>query len=120
MTARRKEKRTSSITVEHSTAQAERAIQHPRRVSPKDVSGFGVVQPSRPQRFRNGKLVAVAGVPVAGQTVQGDSDAYEEGSVGHAVSDFIDDYGHGADLAGWQHHALAMFITGNDEAGDCF
>jgi hypothetical protein len=83
------------------------------------VSGFGAVQVSRPQRFRNGKLVAVAGIPVTGQTVQGDSDAYEEGSVGHAVSEFIDDTG-SIDWTGWEHHALSMFMDGNDEAADCF
>jgi 4-hydroxyphenylpyruvate dioxygenase-like putative hemolysin len=116
----KRERRPSSITVEHSTAQAERAIQHPRRVSPNDVSGFGAVQVSRPQRFRNGKLVAVAGVPVAGQVIQGDSDVYEQGSVAHVVSEFVDDYGHGADLGGWQHHALSMYMDGNDEASDCF
>jgi len=115
----KRERRNSSITVEHSTAQSERAIQHPRRVSPNDVSGFGVVQPSRPQRFRNGKLVAVAGVPVAGQVIQGDADAYEEGSVGHAVSEFIDDTG-SIEWSGWEHHALSMFMDGNDEAADCF
>lgn len=65
--AKKREKRVSTISVEHSTAQGERAFQHPRRVSPNDVTGFGVVQPSRPQRFRNGKLVAVGGIPVAGQ-----------------------------------------------------
>ncbi len=117
--SKKRERRTSSITVEHSTAQSERAIQHPRRVSPHDVSGFGVVQPSRPQRFRNGKLVAVAGIPVAGQAIHGDSDVYEEGSVGHAVSEFIDDTG-SIDWTGWEHHALSMFMDGNDEAADCF
>ena len=120
MTAKRKEKRISSITVEHSTAQSERAIQHPRRGSPTDVSGFGAVQVSRPQRFRNGRLVAVGGIPVAGQVIQGDSDVYEEGSVAHAVSEFVDDYGHGADIDGWQHHALSMFLDGNHEAAECF
>ncbi len=115
----KRERRNSSITVEHSTAQSERAIQHPRRVSPNDVSGFGAVQVSRPQRFRNGKLVAVAGIPVAGQIVQGDADAYEEGSVSHAVSEFIDDTG-SIEWSGWEHHALSMFMDGNDEAADCF
>lgn len=118
--AKKREKRVSTISVEHSTVQGERAIQHPRRVSPNDVSGFGTVQVSRPQRFRNGHLVAIGGVPVAGQVIHGDSDAYEAGSVGDVVSEFVDDYGHGADLAGWQHHALSMFIDGNDEASDCF
>ena len=118
--SKKRERRTTSITVEHSTAQAERAIQHPRRVSPKDASGFGAVQVSRPQRFRNGKLVAVGGVPVAGQVIHGDSDAYEEGSVGDVVSEFVDDYGQGADLAGWQHHAISMYMEGTDEAADCF
>jgi hypothetical protein len=117
--SKKREGRTSSITVEHSTTPGERAIQHPRRVSPKDVSGFGAVQVSRPQRFRNGRLVAVAGIPVAGQTVQGDSDVYEEGSVGHAVSEFIDDIG-SIEWTGWEHHALSMFMDGNDEAADCF
>jgi hypothetical protein len=117
--SKKRERRTTSITVEHSTAQAERAIQHPRRVSPTDVSGFGAVQVSRPQRFRNGKLVAVAGIPVAGQVIQGDSDVYEEGSVGHAMSEFIDDTG-SIEWSGWEHHALSMFMDGNDEAADCF
>lgn len=117
--ATKREKRVSTISVEHSTAQGERAFQHPRRVSPNDVTGFGVVQPSRPQRFSHGKLVAVGGIPVSGQIVQGDSDAFEEYSVGHAVSEFVNDYGHGADLAGWQHHALSMLMDGSEEASDC-
>jgi hypothetical protein len=117
--SKKRERRVSTISVEHSTAQAGRAIQHPRRVSPNDVSGFGVVQPSRPQRFRNGKLVAVGGIPVAGHTVQGDSDVYQEGSVGHAVSEFIDDTG-SIEWTGWEHHALSMFMDGNDEAAYCF
>ena len=120
MTTKRRERRPSTITVEHSTAPADRAIQHPRRVSPEDVSGFGDVRVSRPQRFRNGKLVAVGGIPIQGQEVIADADAYAEGSLGEVVSDFVDEHGEGTGLSGWEAHAMSMFLDGNYEAADCF
>ena len=119
MTTKRKERRPSTITVEHSTAPGDRAIQHPRRVSPEDVAGFGDVQVSRPQRFRNGKLVAIGGIPVQGQAVIADADAYAEGSLGEVVSNYIDENG-AIGLDGWEAHAMTMFLSGVDEAADCF
>jgi len=118
MATKRRDRRPSTITVEHSTTPGERAIQHPRRVSPSQVSGFGDVQVSRPHRFRNGKLVAVGGIPLKGEAVVGDSEAYALDSAGELLSEHIDDgYGH---VAGWEHHAIQMFMDGNDEAIDCF
>jgi len=118
MATKRRERRPSTITVQHSSAPGERAIQHPRRVSPSQVSGFGDVQVSRPHRFRNGKLVAVGGIPLKGEAVVGDSEAYALDSAGELLSEHIDDgYGH---VAGWEHHAIQMFMDGNDEAIDCF
>ena len=118
MASKRKERKPSTITVQHSTAPGDRAIQHPRRVSPEDVAGFGDVRVSRPQRFRNGKLVAVAGIPVKGETVMADSEAFALDSAGELLSEYINDgYGH---VAGWEHHAIQMFMDGNDEAIDCF
>ena len=118
MTAKRRERRPSTITVEHSTSPGERALQHPRRVSPSEVSGFGDVQVSRPQRFRNGKLVAVGGIPVKGEALIADSEAFAVDSAGDLLSEHIDaGYDH---VAGWEHHALQMFMDGNDEAYNCF
>ena len=118
MASKRKERKPSTITVQHSSAPGERAIQHPRRVSPEDVAGFGTVQLSRPQRFRNGKLVAVAGIPVKGEAVMADSEAFALDSAGELLSEHIDaGYDH---VAGWEHHALQMFMDGNDEAYNCF
>ena len=118
MTTRRRDRKPSTITVQHSTAPGERALQHPRRVSPSEVSGFGDVQVSRPHRFRNGKLVAVGGIPINGEAVIADSDTFAADSAGELLSEHIDD-GYGR-VAGWEHHALQMFIDGNDEAIDCF
>ena len=117
--SKRKERKPSTITVEHSTSPGERALQHPRRVSPSQVSGFGDVRVSRPQRFRNGKLVAVGGIPVQGQAVIADPDAYAEGSLGQVVSDYIDENG-AIGMDGWESHAMTMFLDGNYEAADCF
>ena len=118
MTTKRRVRKTSTITVQHSTSPGERALQHPRRISPSDVNGFSDVQVSRPQRFRNGKLVAVGGIPVKGEVVMADSEAFALDSAGELLSEHIDDgYGH---VAGWEHHALQMFMDGNDEAIDCF
>jgi hypothetical protein len=119
MASKRKERKPSTITVEHSTSPGERAIQHPRRVSPSQVSGFGDVQVSRPHRFRNGKLVAVAGIPLKGEAVIADADAYAEGSLGEVVSDYIDENG-AIGMDGWEAHAMSMFLSGIDEAADCF
>jgi hypothetical protein len=116
--SKRKERQPSTITVEHSTSPGERALQHPRRISPSKVSGFGDVQVSRPQRFRNGKLVAVGGIPVKGEAVLADSDTFAVDSAGDLLSEHIDaGYDH---VAGWEHHAIHMFMDGNDEAIDCF
>lgn len=116
--SKRKERKPSTITVEHSTTPGERALQHPRRVSPEDAPGFGTVQVSRPQRFRNGKLVAVGGIPVKGEAVMADSEAFAADSAGELLSEHINDgYGH---VTGWEHHAIQMFMNGNDEAIDCF
>jgi len=50
--------------------------------------------------------------------VVGDSEAYALDSAGELLSEHIDDgYGH---VAGWEHHAIQMFMDGNDEAIDCF
>ncbi len=115
---RRRNRRPSTITVEHSTTPGDRAIQHPRRVSPEEVAGFGEVRVSRPHRFRNGKLVAVGGIPVNGEVVMADSEAFALDSAGDLLSEHIDDgYGH---VAGWEHHALQLFMDGNDEAINCF
>ena len=119
MASKRKERKPSTITIEHSTSPGERALQHPRRVSPSDVNGFSDVQVSRPQRFRNGKLVAVGGIPVQGQAVIADADAYAEGSLGEVVSDYIDENG-AIGMDGWEAHAMSMFLSGIDEAADCF
>ena len=116
--SKRKERKPSTISVEHSTALGDRAIQYPRRVSPDEVAGFGNVQVSRPQRFRNGKLVAVGGIPVQGEAVMADSETFALDSAGELLSEHIND-GYGQ-VAGWEHHALQMFMDGNDEAIDCF
>lgn len=118
MPTKRRERRPSTITVEHSTSPGERALQHPKRVSPSQVSDFGDVRVSRPQRFRNGKLVAVGGIPVKGEAVLADSDAFAVDSAGDLLSEHIDaGYDH---VAGWEHHALQMFMDGIDEASNCF
>ena len=120
MASKRKERKPSTITVEHSTSPGERALQHPRRVSPSDVNGFSDVQVSRPQRFRNGKLVAVGGIPIKGEAVIADADTCAEGSLGEVVSDFVDEHGEGTGMSGWESHAMTMFLDGNYEAADCF
>ena len=87
-------------------------------MSPEEVAGFGDVRVSRPQRFRNGKLVAVAGIPVKGEALIADSEAFAVDSAGDLLSEHIDaGYDH---VAGWEHHALQMFMDGNDEAYNCF
>ena len=120
MASKRKERKPSTITVQHSTSPGERAFQHPRRVAPSDLVGFGEVEISRPHRFRNGKLVAVGGIPVKGETVMADADAYAEGSLGEVVSDFVDEHREGTGMSGWESHAMTMFLDGNYEAADCF
>ena len=119
MATKRRDRKPSTISVEHSTVPGERAVQYPRRVSPEDVVGFGNVQVSRPQRFRNGKLVAVGGIPIKCETVIADADAYAEGSLGEVVSDYIDENG-AIGMDGWEAHAMSMFLSGIDEAADCF
>ena len=118
--SKRKERKPSTITVEHSTNPGERAVQYPRRVSPEDVVGFGNVHVSRPQRFRNGKIVAVGGIPIKGEAVIADADTCAEGSLGEVVSDFVDEHGEGTGMSGWESHAMTMFLDGNYEAADCF
>lgn len=119
MGSKRRERKPSTISVQHSKVPGERAIQYPRRVSPEEVSGFGEVTVSRPHRFRNGKLVAVGGIPVKGESVIADADAFAEGSLGEIVSDYIDENG-AVGMDGWEAHALSMFMDGIDEAADCF
>ena len=118
MASKRKERKQSTITVQHSTTPGERAFQHPRHVAPADFVGFGEVEISRPHRFRNGKLVAVGGIPVKGQTTEADSDVFAEGSAGEIVSEHID--AGNEHIEGWQHHAMQMYFDGNDEAIACF
>ena len=118
MTIKRRERKPSTISVEHSTAPGERAVQHPRRVSPEEVAGFGNVQVSRPQRFRNGKLVAVGGIPVTGQTIVADADAFAENSAGDILSEWIDDGNQ--HVSGWEHHAMQMYMDGNDQGTEAF
>jgi len=118
MATKRRDRKPSTISVEHSTVPGERAVQHPKRVSPEEVAGFGNVQLSRPQRFRNGKLIAVGGIPIKGEAVMADSEAFALDSAGDLLSEHIDA---GCEhVSGWEHHAIQMFMDGNDEAIDCF
>lgn len=110
--------RKPTLSVEHSTEQSPRAIQYPRRVSPQEFADN--VNVSRPQRFRNGKLVAIAGIPISGQQAVGDSDAYAEGT----VSDYVDEFVDYADAAGLdssisaaEHHALNVMASA-EASGD--
>jgi hypothetical protein len=48
-----------------------------------------------------------------------DADAYAEGSLGEVVSDYIDENG-AIGMEGWEAHAMSMFLSGIDEAADCF
>jgi hypothetical protein len=46
---------------------------------------------SRPQRFRNGQLVAVGGIPLKGEVVMADSEASAADSAGDLLGEHIDD-----------------------------
>ena len=108
----------TNLVVEEGTIKGDTSYQHPPRACGKLGIGDELPQvvPVRPQRFRNGKLTAVAGIPVRGAKPTADADVYAEGSAGDYVDEFVEASGYN-DVSAAEHHALSMMADA-EASGD--